>query len=1169
MNPETNNRDRELEHLLRKNPRGLTVRRLRALIGGSPGYEIQASLLRLQEAGQVRLVDGTRWQWTGRTMHSRAARGEAATSRSPARRMPEWVRPVSVPQNSRWAEFRRLCLYYADCVRLEDRAKVMDYAEHENRRFLTLRTALDWQAVSRGATVAISVPAEWGEFIRHIRNQRRAASRLFLGTPVDVHVGQRRDTGETVRRVSPVFVQQVEFRIQDDMLNLQPVGPVEINHGWLEGRFTRADDRQAFVEVIGLEHPERDTEDDAAEPMAAPTFSDLHVAMAHTCPNDWREPSDLRHLQGAPSLQELSESGLYNRAVLMAQPALKYSGRLYRELLWLAEKADDEDLDGTSLRYLFPHDEPRRELLEPAPAKAEDPKPLGEGVGEYEGMNGEQREACLLGMSKPLSVVTGPPGTGKSRVVAQAMANSALRRCPVLFSSRNHQAIEAVIPRLNALVEPETLAVRLAYPYGHPSAETVTQMIVNMLTTPRQRGVAQTLAGALSELSDILRDRGQAERDRDQVFALYQMLDEAQRKREVAMEGLPARFDAVIDGCSSVPGEGLLVELAQALEGFLAAPAGWLKRLIWRLRRRFRGTRLARQACDADARYAGAFATEPVEFGNIANAPSLERLLKALELWRRTAQAIGAAKEVRRLRGEAEYLPDLEVCHEQFARFQSRVGDATRRALLLLAESYGSGLSGQTKQRFAEIRAELLNYGDNVGRHSRRLRRELEQCFPVLLAEVPLWATSNLTAGKNIPLASGAFDLLIVDEASQCDIASVVPLLFRARRVMVVGDPMQLPHVSTLGRDIDNRLRQRFDLLETRFGRFTYRVNSFFDLVATAATLQEVGGEVQLQDHHRCHGSIADYCNQTFYRKTLRVMTDVQRLNCPQRGGARRGGFCWTPVPADAEPGPGSGTISRGQIKAIVAELRRLVQDGFPGTVGVVTPFRAQANRLRDQAATELGQGIPAHWRFHVDTADGFQGDERDVILLSLPGGADMPRGSHWFLTQGRNRFNVAVSRARALLHVFADEDWCRTCGIPHIQALHRAWAESQRDESPTFRNDLVGPVWEPKLAEALRQAELPFHQQYPACGRYLDFALIREGLMLDVEVDGEAYHRALHGGRKIDDLHRDLALIASGWKVLRFWVYELREDMPGCVERIRNYWEQTEVEKPQEQVGL
>jgi very-short-patch-repair endonuclease len=55
----------------------------------------------------------------------------------------------------------------------------------------------------------------------------------------------------------------------------------------------------------------------------------------------------------------------------------------------------------------------------------------------------------------------------------------------------------------------------------------------------------------------------------------------------------------------------------------------------------------------------------------------------------------------------------------------------------------------------------------------------------------------------------------------------------------------------------------------------------------------------------------------------------------------------------------------------------------------------------------------------------------------------------------------------------------------------------------------------------------------------------------LDIEVDGESVHRTAGGGRKDDDYWRDLQLQSLGWKVSRFWVYELREDMPRCVQSI------------------
>ena len=90
----------------------------------------------------------------------------------------------------------------------------------------------------------------------------------------------------------------------------------------------------------------------------------------------------------------------------------------------------------------------------------------------------------------------------------------------------------------------------------------------------------------------------------------------------------------------------------------------------------------------------------------------------------------------------------------------------------------------------------------------------------------------------------------------------------------------------------------------------------------------------------------------------------------------------------------------------------------------MVTPFRQQANRIRD----ELYDGEIPHEileeKLSVDTAHGFQGDEKDVILFSLCAGPGMPAGSLGFLRETGNLFNVAVSRARAVLHVVGNRSW-------------------------------------------------------------------------------------------------------------------------------------------------
>ena len=202
-----------------------------------------------------------------------------------------------------------------------------------------------------------------------------------------------------------------------------------------------------------------------------------------------------------------------------------------------------------------------------------------------------------------------------------------------------------------------------------------------------------------------------------------------------------------------------------------------------------------------------------------------------------------------------------------------------------------------------------------------------------------------------------------------------------------------------------------------------------------------------------------------------------------------------------------------------------------------------------------FGGEVPVHWRLVVDTVDGFQGDERDVILFSLVGGDAMPAGSARFLCSDRNRFNVAVSRARGFLHIFGDRDWARGSGADFLVDLVHMCEKAESQPEEPVRWDLVGPVWEPKCADALREAGLPIQQQYHTCGYYLDFALLREGLKLDIEIDGESVHRDAFGSRRFEDIYRDLVLQAADWKVMRFWVYELRENLDDCIQRVRAVW--------------
>ena len=101
----------------------------------------------------------------------------------------------------------------------------------------------------------------------------------------------------------------------------------------------------------------------------------------------------------------------------------------------------------------------------------------------------------------------------------------------------------------------------------------------------------------------------------------------------------------------------------------------------------------------------------------------------------------------------------------------------------------------------------------------------------------------------------------------------------------------------------------------------------------------------------------------------------------------------------------------------------------------------------------------------------------------------------------------------------------------------------------------LVGPVWEPRFAEALRQAGLPVEQQRHELDYWLDIAVLcPNGAKFNVEVDGRT-HRDCCGRRRFSDLNRDARLRAEGWTVWRVWVKDLMVDFEGKVREAVSVW--------------
>lgn len=410
----------------------------------------------------------------------------------------------------------------------------------------------------------------------------------------------------------------------------------------------------------------------------------------------------------------------------------------------------------------------------------------------------------------------------------------------------------------------------------------------------------------------------------------------------------------------------------------------------------------------------------------------------------------------------------------------------------------------------------------------------------LILKHRPIWAVTSLSVPARIPLIPGLFDLAIFDEASQCDIASALPVLARSRRAVVVGDPQQLSFIPGLGRAQEHALMDAAGFPKTGRASWAQSINSLYDFLAHRLPIDRVH---LLRDQFRSAPQIVDYTNAAFYGQRLIARRDDDDFKPPT---GYRPGLHWEDVtgPTAREDG---GNINRAEADWIIKRIGQFAEDpGFDGSVGVISPFNAQVALIRRLASQALSPVDQQRLQLHVDTVDRWQGGEADVILFSLVAGRGAPQTAITFLSRERRRFNVAISRARAVAVVVGDLDWARTSGIAHIGLLAD---RCTRPAPPAL--ELSESLWERRMKTALESRGLPFEQQYSIGRRRLDFALFRGDVKLDLEVDGRRWHMGPDGNRKTSDRLRDREMIALGWKVRRFWVHELQADMERCLDLI------------------
>ncbi len=280
-----------------------------------------------------------------------------------------------------------------------------------------------------------------------------------------------------------------------------------------------------------------------------------------------------------------------------------------------------------------------------------------------------------------------------------------------------------------------------------------------------------------------------------------------------------------------------------------------------------------------------------------------------------------------------------------------------------------------------------------------------------ILKVFPIWLANLSDLNSVLPLQRDLFDLVIIDEATQCDIASALPSIYRAKRVVVSGDPNQLKHYSFVSRSQQSDLLRKYSLPADKI--FDYRSRSILDFFLFKIPNQDQ--VTFLKEHFRSTPSLIEFSNKHFYEGQLEVLKSLPKhtinsqIEVVQVNGER-----------DKK---GINVI---EAKAVMTKMNKIIlkykNESDVPDIGIISLFSAQANYINKLIKDKYDIKTIKKFNILCGSPYVFQGNEREIMFLSFA----LDNNSHHSAYIYANKpevLNVAITRAKSFQYVFKSVD--------------------------------------------------------------------------------------------------------------------------------------------------
>ena len=537
------------------------------------------------------------------------------------------------------------------------------------------------------------------------------------------------------------------------------------------------------------------------------------------------------------------------------------------------------------------------------------------------GCNASQKKAVENALTNQVSIIQGPPGTGKTQTILNIIANLLIKGKTILVVSNNNSAVDNVAEKLS-------------------SSKVGLGFIVAKLGSRENRAMFIENQPVYPDMSDWLGEsKGEIVHKVDDALGIVsegfaKQIELSQLSSELASLEVEQKYN-----------DDIAISQQHAISWLNGKPSTKLMKLLLQLQ-------------------------HLVDEGQKMSL--IHRLKWTLTLGIKAWSILKRDNAVNLVELEAAYYSlrkkELEITIEDKSTFLKRnsanknMDILCEQSLILLKDSIARRYKGEERTVFKR---------NNIKRDSEKFLRE----FPVVL--------STTYSAKSCISKDMVFDYVIMDEASQVDIATGALALSCAENAVIVGDNKQLPNV------IDGKTRLSLTDIENAHGiDDKYKITTHSFLQSCNEVFMDCPTTL-LREHYRCQPKIIEFCNKMFYDGELVTMTKDDK-----RGDTLS-------VVRTVPGNHARGHVNQREIDVIAKEV--MPKKPLDESVGIISPYREQSFAINEQLHRDI-----------ASTVHKYQGRECDTIIMSM---VDNEPTS---FSDDANLLNVAISRAKSKLCIVA-----------------------------------------------------------------------------------------------------------------------------------------------------